>query len=124
MSDVTQTPEKPEAAKPEAAKPEAPKEPPFNTDILEACTSRFTRKAYNLYLTYRADKDKIENTPVRFSLEARTADAAEEIHKQLLEAGVVEISRQERTVSMTTTFRVLEKVIRHPQTCMVNAVAV
>ena len=121
MSDTpTPVTEKPAAA----AAPEKPAEPPFNTDVLESCTTRYTRKAYNLYLQCRGRQEKIEQPPVRFSVEASSVDAAEEIHKTLAEAGVAEISREDKTVSLTTTFATLALVVKHPKVCHVDAVAV
>lgn len=121
MSDATATPT-PAAEAPKA--PEAPKEPPFTVDVLTSCTTRYTRKAWNLFLSYRADLEKIRTAPIRATLEARTLNGAEALHRQLLEAGVKEISRKDKVVSLTTTFEIIQLVIKNPETAHFDAIAI
>lgn len=108
---ATAVAEKPAAAEAPAEKPE----PPFTVDDLLSCTARFTHKAWHLFYSNQKDMEFIRNTPVRAMLEARTAAGAEELHKILSEAGVTEISRTDKTISMTATFEAIQKVIRLPQ---------
>ncbi len=121
MSDAsTQTTQKADETAKEA-KAEAPaEEKPFTTDVLQSCTSRFTRKAWNIYLNYQKDLNKIRTVPVRATLEVRSPEVAEELHKTLQEQGVQELSRQGKTLSMTTTFETIQTVIKHPETKMLD----
>lgn len=105
-------------------KPEPPAEPPFAVDDLISCTARFTHKAWHLFYSHRADMDFIRQTPVRATLEARTANGAEELHRILLEQGVQEISRQDKVLSLTATFETIQKVIRHPEAYKLDAVKI
>ena len=121
MSDVS-TPQ-PEAAEKPAA-PEAPVEAPFNVDDLLSCTSRFTHKAWHLFYTHRKDLDFIRQVPVRATLEAASTNGAEELHKILVEAGVQEISRRDRTLHFTATFEDIQKVIRNKETATLDVVKI
>ena len=109
------------AEKPAAAeKPAEPAEKPFSTDVLQSCTARFTRKAWNIYLYYKKD-GKIRTTPIRATLETRNPEAAEEMHRTLQEGGVKELSRKGNTLSMTATFEQIQLVIKHPGSKMLDA---
>ncbi len=109
------------AAEAPAAKP-APPEPVFNTDELQSSTARYTYKAWHLYNNNRKDMTFIRQTPLRATLEARTPAGAEELQKLLTEAGVQSISRSDKLLSLTGTFEMIQTVIRHPQTFMLDAV--
>lgn len=113
----------PSPAKEEPPK-EAPKEAPFTTDVLQNCTSRFTRKAWDIYLDYQKDMTLIRTKPVRATLTARTANGAEEIQKLLSEAGVQEMSRADKTLSFTATFEQIQAVIKYPETHHFDAVKI
>lgn len=106
------------------ATPAAPAEPVFNTDILRSCTTRLTRKAWNLFLEYTEDINKIRTVPIRATLEAASLNDAEALHRLLLEDGVKEISRKDKVISMTTTFEVIQKVIKLPASKMLDAVKI
>lgn len=124
MSDES-TPEQPAAAATAVVeKPAAPAEPPFSVDALTNCTTRFTRKAWNIFLAYKEDLNKIRTQPVRATLEAQTHNGAEELHRLLMEAGVHEISRKDKVISMTTTFEILQTVVKHAEVAMVDIVEV
>lgn len=119
----------PEAAKPETAaapaeKPAPPPEPPFTVDELLNCTARYTHKAWYLFYNNRKDMTFIRETPVRATLEARTTVGAEELHKLLSDAGVTSISRAEKVLSFTATFEQIQKVIKHPECFMLDAVKI
>jgi hypothetical protein len=126
MSDVSNS--EPAAKPAEAAiaekpaAPAAPVEPPFTVDELINCTSRFTHKAWYLFLHNQKDMEFIRKTPVRATLEARTKAGAEEIQKLLVEAGVKEMSLNDKTLSFTATFETIQKVIKHPQSYMLDAI--
>ncbi len=107
-----------------AEKPTEPAEPPFTVDELINCTSRFTHKAWHLFYANRKDMAFIRETPVRATLDARTSAGAEELHKMLVEAGVQEISRQDKTLHFTATFETIQKVIKHKETYMLDAVKI
>ena len=137
MSEVP-APESTEAKKPEAPaaaaekpaatataeKPAAPVEPPFTVDELLNCTARMTHKTWHLFYSNRKDMKFIRETPVRATLEARTTNGAEELHKLLADAGVTSISRQDKVLSFTATFENIQKVIKHPQSFMLEAVKI
>lgn len=120
----------PEVKKPEGAatataeKPAAPVEPPFTVDELLNCTARYTHKAWYLFYNNRKDMKFIRETPVRGTLEARTTSGAEELHKLLSDAGVTTISRQGKVLSFTATFEQIQKVIKHPQSFMLDVVKI
>jgi hypothetical protein len=115
---ATATAEKPAPTVPAA--PPAP--PPFTTDELQSSTARFTHKAWYLYYNNRKDMAFIREVPVRATLDARSNAGAEEIHKLLVDGGVKEISRTDKMLSFTATFEQIQKVIRHPQTFMVDTI--
>lgn len=118
---VAATAEKP-AAPEKAPAPEKPAEPPFTTDFLQSSTARFTHKAWYLYHKNRQNTAFIRETPVRATLQARSVAGAEELKKLLMEAGVRQISQSELVLSLTGTFEMIQTVIRHPQTYLVDAV--
>jgi hypothetical protein len=126
MSDapVPQNEAKPAAPAATAEKPAAPAEPPFTVDDLLSCTSRFTHKAWYLFYNNQKDLEFIRNTPVRATLEARTTSGAEEIRDLLLQAGVKELSLNNKTLSFTGTFEAIQTVIKHPQTYQLDAVKI
>lgn len=134
MSSETPQPEKPATAAataekpaPEAQaaeKPAPPPEPPFTTDELQSSTARFTHKAWHLYHNRRKDMDFVRGTEVRATLEARTTAGAEEIQKLLTEGGAKSVSRMDKLISFTATFETIQKVIRHPETFLVDAVKI
>jgi hypothetical protein len=104
------------------AAPAKPAEPPFTVDELLNCTARFTNKAWYLFYNNQKDMEFIRETPVRATLDARTTAGAEELHKILTENGVSEISRRDKTLSFTATFEGIQKVIKHPQSYMLDVV--
>ena len=106
MTDV-EAPEKAAEAKEE--------EKPFNTDILESCTARFTRRAWDLYSDYKTDLEKAQNEPVRAQLTAETEKDATQMHEILVDEGQVkEITRKENIVLFTAPFSVIQLVIKKP----------
>jgi hypothetical protein len=112
------------AQKPPAEQPAASAPPAFTTDVLQSCTARFTRKAWDLYEAYKTDLQKIQTLPVRAQLTARDAAGAEEIHKTLVEAGVTELSRENTVLHFTATFAVIQTIIKHPKSLMLDAIRV
>ncbi|HEY9687804.1 MAG TPA: hypothetical protein V6C52_12590 [Coleofasciculaceae cyanobacterium] len=125
VADKPTVEEKPAAPAATSEKPEppaAPAEPPFTVDDLLSCTARYTHKAWHLFYSNRKDMDFIRKTPVRATLEARTAAGAEELQKLLVEAGVQEISRNNKVLSFTATFEAIQTVIRLPQTYRLDAI--
>lgn len=101
---------------------EKPAEPEFNVDVLLNCTARYTHQAWYLFYNNQKDMTFIRQTPVRATLEARTAEGAEELHKILSEAGVQDVSRQNKVLSFTATFETIQLVIKHPQSYLLDAV--
>lgn len=128
MSETPQ-PEKPAnveqpAATATAEKPAAAVEPPFSADDLQSSTARFTHKAWYLYYNNRKDMKFIREAEVRATMEARTTNGAEELQKLLLEAGAKSLSRMDKLLSFTATFEIIQTVIRHPETFIVDAVKI
>ncbi|MEB3286339.1 MAG: hypothetical protein VKJ04_02430 [Vampirovibrionales bacterium] len=103
---------------------EEAKEPPFNIDAIMQSTRRFTRKAWNLILDMRSDIPAMQHAPMRFSLQAISETAAEQLQHQFVELGVKEISRNGKTVSLTSTFEVLQKVIKSTDIEVVDAIRI
>lgn len=108
-----------------AEKPDKEEEKPVNTDVFQSCTSRVTRKAWNIFLEYNAgDKSRFRTEPVRATLECHSENGAEELTKQLQEAGVSEISRDGKVISMTATLEQIQIVIKLPEAKMLDAVRI
>jgi hypothetical protein len=130
MSDTSATapvqPETPSAVAPEATAKAAPPaeaaKPAFNTDQLQSSTSRFTNQAWRLYHNNRKDLTFLQEAPIRASLNARTIEGGEELEGLLREAGVKEMSRKGNTLAFTGTFALIQTIIRHPQTLLLDAV--
>lgn len=112
------------AAAATAEKPAPPAEPPFNVDTLLNCTARMTHKAWHLFYVNRKDMTFIRETPVRATLEARTAPGAQELHTLLADAGVTSISRNDKLLAFTATFEQIQTVIKQSQAFMLDAVKI
>lgn len=128
MSETPQ-PEKPaDVAQPAATatveKPAEAVESPFSADDLQSSTARFTHKAWYLYYNNRKDIKFIREAELRATLEARTTNGAEELQKLLLEAGATGLSRMDKLLSFTATFEIIQTVIRHSETFIVDAVKI
>lgn len=113
--------EKPTEKKPEEKKSE---EQPVNSDIFTSCTSRVSRRAWNIFLEYNTkDLEAFKNRPVRGKLTASSAKAAQEFHKVLVEeGGVKEITTHDDTVEFTAPLATVQLVIKHPDARMFDAV--
>jgi hypothetical protein len=122
MSDTPDSPSSSSATTIEKPVAEKPAEPPFNTDVLQSCTARFTHKAWYLYHNHRQDIPFLRQTPIRATLTARTPEGAQELQDLLVAEGVREISRIDAVLSLTATFEILQKVIRHPQALLLDAI--
>jgi hypothetical protein len=134
---VTPTPEKQTAEEKTAATagaavaetkaaPEAPAEPiekPFCPDILISCTSRFTRKAWNILLgMLNGDQTQLTTVPLRAKLTAKSPEGAAELHQTLMkEKGVTEIKLVGKEIAVVATFADIQSVIKNPQTAMLDA---
>jgi hypothetical protein len=119
-------PESTAAAAPEAEKPAVPAKPaePFNTDLLQSCTARFSYKAWRLYHNSRKDSDFLLTAPVRATVNARSIEGGEELASLLKDAGASEMLRKGNTLSFTTTFAIIQTVIKHPQLLLLDAVRI
>lgn len=107
---ATATAEKP-AAEEKAAEPEKP----FTVDVFQSCTKRITRKAWDLYKSFCANKfEKFRTIQVRGQLECHSVEGAEELQAKLVEVGVKEISRKEETLHFTATMEQIQTVIKLP----------
>lgn len=124
MSEATQ-PENPTASVAATVeKPTAPAEPPFTTDDLQSSTARFTHKAWYIYYNHRKDMTFIRETDLRATLEARTTAGAEELQKLLTEAGAKAVSRMDKLISFTATLEIIQTIIKHPETFLVDTVQI
>jgi hypothetical protein len=132
MTDATPVQDKPENNTPPVAveTAEAPKAPPapppFNVDILTSCTARYSRRAWDLFLTYRAEKslDKMQHLPIRAMLKALSSKGLEELVTILKAAGVSPISIEGPKAEFTATFAQIQTVIKHPQTLEFDAIKI
>ncbi|MGE0200819.1 MAG: hypothetical protein AB7P76_07620 [Candidatus Melainabacteria bacterium] len=106
------------------AAPAAEKTIPFSVDALQNCTARFTRQGWDRFLEMETDLEKIQSVPMRFAVEARSVEGAEELHKLYVESGVKEISRKDKLVSLTGTFADLQQHVKHPEVLMVDAIRI
>ncbi len=103
---------------------EKPPEKPVNSDIFTSCTSRITRRAWNIFLEYNTqDLEPFKNRPVRGRLTASSAKAAQEFHKILVEeGGVREITTHDNVLEFTAPLATVQLVIKHPDARMFDAV--
>ncbi|MBX2860356.1 MAG: hypothetical protein KTR14_03920 [Vampirovibrio sp.] len=102
-----------------------PEEKPFNTDVLQSCTARFSRKAWDLYLGMKADHQALQNDAIRCRLTATSPEAVKVIEKALKEdGGVNEMTVKGNDIELTTTFAVIQQVIKRPETAGFDAVKI
>src|SRR6478609_10457691 len=111
---VAAAPETIAAAAPEAEKPAAPAKPaePFNTDLLQSCTARFSYKAWRLYHNNRKDTEFLQTALIRATVNGRSIEGGEELEGLLKDAGATEMLRKGNTLSFTATFAIIQTVIK------------
>jgi hypothetical protein len=124
MSELTA----PDTEKPmltKASEEEAPKvvEKPFNADILNTCTARFTRKGWNQFLAIKEDMDALKTRRYDITLETRNAEGLTAV-KAILDAADTTGVKQTSATSLAfrSTFEKLQTVVRHEATLMVDVV--
>jgi len=97
---------------------------PFNTDLLQSCTARFSYKAWRLYHNNRKDSDFLQNALVRATVNGRSIEGGEELEGLLKNAGATEMLRKGNTLSFTATFAIIQTVIKHPQLLLLDAIRI
>jgi hypothetical protein len=98
----------------EKAEPEAP---PLTTDVFNNCTSRCSRRAWNVYLSLQNDIEQFKTRLVRGRLTMTNAKAAQEVHKVFVEeAGVTEITTRDNWVEFTASLATVQLVLKRPDT--------
>lgn len=117
-----------ESSTPEQAKTataEKPAEPPFTTDVLTSCTSRFTRKAWDIFLAYKSDLELIQKCPIRAKLTAHTEEGAKEIAEILKNEGhQTQLTLRGKEIELTAPFAIIQLVIKRPQTAKFDAIKI
>ena len=130
MSDLV-TPEKivPEKA-PVAEKstekptPEKPAEKPFNTDALDNCTSRFNRFGWNVFLSMRTDRVKIETAPIRARVTTPGAQQAQRLAHALQSAAATpQLTIRDDWFEATTTFAALQTIVKDVDVLQIEVTA-
>jgi hypothetical protein len=96
-------------------------EKPFNADVLNTCTARFTRKGWNQFLAIKEDLEALKRNRYDMTLEVRTPEGLSVV-KAILEAADTTGVKQtgERTLAFRSTFEKLQTVVRHEATLMVD----
>ncbi len=114
-----------EAATQEAPKEEKVAEKPVTTDTFNNCTSRCTRRAWNLFLQYRDNIDAFKTKEVRgkltFDNEAAATGAKETL---TTEGGVKYITQTGNDLEYTGTLAATQLVIKLPETNSFDAIGV
>ncbi|MDX2083840.1 MAG: hypothetical protein SFZ03_00425 [Candidatus Melainabacteria bacterium] len=101
-----------------------PAETPFNIDRLTSCTARFTRRAWNLFLTYSKEKGwaQIQTERVHFSATAHTVEATQRLREALETLGASEFTQKDKVITFYATFALLQEVIKGPDILLVDRV--
>jgi len=93
--------------------PSAPAEPPFNTDALDNCTSRFNRFGWNVFLSMRTDRAKIETAPIRAQVTTSGAQSAQRLaHALQAAAATPQLTIRDAWFEATTTFSALQTIVK------------
>lgn len=114
-----------ETTKPEAteakAEASAPEKAPLNVDVLNTCTTRFTRKAWNEFLAIRHDMELVSFNRYAINLQTRSEGGAAAIKSILADNDVpaIKVIAADK-LQFISTFEKLQTVIRHPETLMVD----
>jgi hypothetical protein len=110
------------AAAPAApVKPKEPVVPAFSTDVLQTSTARFTRKAWDLYLVYKKDMEKIRTVFIWATITTRSIEGAKQLRKTLEEQGQSGFKIKDNTLELQTTFETIQTFIKHPEIHQVDA---
>lgn len=115
--------EKPPTGQPGAGTSE---EKPVTTDVFNNCTSRCSRRAWNIFLEYAKDIEIFKTRRVRGRLVFKTPKAAQQAHGLLVEQGGVthEITTQDNWIEFTGTLAAVQLVIKAPDTEFFDAVKI
>jgi hypothetical protein len=97
---------------------------PFTTDVLQSCTARMTRKAWDLYLRYCQPIEQIRTLPVRACLTARTDVGVKVLADGLQAVGVTSMTENGCDLHFTATFEAIQAVIKLPETLLLDAVRI
>ena len=125
MSDLV-TPEKivPEKAAVTEKSAEKPAEKPFNTDALDNCTSRFNRFGWNVFLSMRTDRLKIESAPIRARVMTPNAQSAQRLAHALQNASATpQLTIRDDWFEATTTFAALQTLVKDADVLQVEVTA-
>ncbi|MEB3205827.1 MAG: hypothetical protein VKK59_00590 [Vampirovibrionales bacterium] len=110
-------PEKPKA-------PEKPAEKPFNTDALDNCTSRFNRFGWNVFLSMRNDRTKIETAAIRARVTTPSAQSAQRLaHALQAAAATPQLTIRDAWFEATTTFLALQSIVKDADVQHIEVVA-
>jgi hypothetical protein len=117
------TTDKPASSETTAEPPPVKAEPPFNVDVLNTCTARFSRKAWNQFLAIREDLQALQTRRFRVALNARTETGLQEVMAALqgLEATALKQSGVLQLECVATLAQV-QGVARHPQTHWIDLI--
>jgi len=115
---VTQDPPVTESA-------EAPKAVPVTTDAFTNCTSRCTRRAWNLFLAYRDNIEEFKTKEIRGKLTFATPGAATTAKETLTtDGGVKYITQTDNVLEFTATLAAVQLVLKHPDTQQFDALGI
>ncbi|MDH4378542.1 MAG: hypothetical protein QE263_01365 [Vampirovibrionales bacterium] len=116
VSTATETP---------VAAPEAPAAPPLTTDVFTNCTSRCTRRIWDVFLSVRDDLTLFQTKLVRVRLTAATEQAAAEIGDILTtQYGVTEMTQLGDALELTASLATLQHVIKRPDVKTLDGMAI
>lgn len=107
-----------------AAEPAA-EEKPVNTDTFSNCTSRCSRRAWNIFLEYRDDIEVFKTKEVRGKLTFANESAAQAAKEVLTsQGGVKYITQTAEVLEFTGTLAATQLVLKQPDTTGFDALKV
>jgi hypothetical protein len=116
VSTATETP---------AAAPEAPAAVPLTTDVFTNCTSRCTRRIWDVFLSVRDDLTLFQTKLVRARLTAASEQAAAEIGDILTtQYGVTEMTQLGDALELTASLATIQHVIKRPDVKTLDGMAI
>ncbi len=100
---------------------EVPFDPrPKNVDALTQSTARFSRKAWDVFLSLKEDLEKITYKRIALQLLARSEAGAVTLGQALEAISVPAVKVNGVNISTITTFAKLQDVIKHPDLLSVD----
>ncbi|MFN8614694.1 MAG: hypothetical protein U0003_02130 [Vampirovibrionales bacterium] len=98
---------------------------PINTDVFTNCTSRCSRRLWDVFLSVRDDLAQFQTKQVRVRLVAASEQAAAEIADVLkTQGGLTELTQLGDALELTSSLATLQLVIKRPDVTSLDGVAI